>query len=88
LNNSQELSTDFLQEITNHKLFDDVNHSIVSCYGISQDPETRNYIMVMEYLKEGTLKSFLDNNQVVFKSKLFQLLCIADGLRTMHGDYP
>ncbi|CAG8673755.1 13209_t:CDS:2 [Ambispora gerdemannii] len=47
---SQNMTTDFLQEITNHKLLSNSDYSdiIVPCYGISQHPETKNYVMVME----------------------------------------
>ncbi|CAG8596993.1 27846_t:CDS:2 [Gigaspora margarita] len=35
--------------------------NMVPCYGISQDPEG-NYIMVMEYMKQGNLRDYLKKN--------------------------
>jgi serine/threonine protein kinase len=35
---------------------------ITELYGISQDPETKNYIMVLQYAKDGSLRNYLDTN--------------------------
>ncbi|KAF0494967.1 serine/threonine protein kinase [Gigaspora margarita] len=53
LNNSKDLASDILQEITYHPIF---MHErciiyIAQCRGISQDPATGNYLMVMNYFK-------------------------------------
>jgi hypothetical protein len=50
LNNSQDISDDFLREITNQNLLVSDMGYVVPCYGISQDPETNNYVIVMEYV--------------------------------------
>ena len=49
LTNSQQITSEFLSEIINHKLAagGNIRSSIVHCIGISQDPLTKNYIMVM-----------------------------------------
>ena len=47
LNNSQHLATNFLKEVAYHKLTDGDN-SIIKCHGISQDPDTKDYIMVIK----------------------------------------
>ena len=59
--------------------------NMVPCYGISQDPEG-NYIMVMEYMKDGNLKEYLKNNyrELDFKDKLKYLKEIARGLKDIH----
>ncbi|KLL03574.1 MAG: hypothetical protein MRECE_13c053, partial [Mycoplasmataceae bacterium CE_OT135] len=61
LNNSSE-NTDFLQETANHKIIDDWFNNIVPYYGISQDPTTKNYLMVMQYMPEGNLRKYLSKN--------------------------
>ncbi|KLL02198.1 MAG: hypothetical protein MRERC_3c024 [Mycoplasmataceae bacterium RC_NB112A] len=63
LNNSQNITEDFLREIANHKLLSSETYNnrvggIVNCYGISQNPQTKNYVMVMKYIGEGTLRQF------------------------------
>ncbi|CAJ0824658.1 6738_t:CDS:10 [Entrophospora sp. SA101] len=59
LNNSQNITIGFLTEIANTKL---VDFDSVKCYGISQDPTTKNYLMVMEYIEGGNLRDYLKNN--------------------------
>ena len=60
LNNSQE-NTDFLQEAEKHKIIDDWFNNIVPCYGLSQDPRTGDYLMVMQYMPEGNLRQYLSS---------------------------
>ncbi|CAB4439927.1 unnamed protein product [Rhizophagus irregularis] len=50
LDNSSCLSTEFLNEIKSHLqiyLWD-----VIQCYGITQDPNTKDYVMVLEYCEE------------------------------------
>ena len=35
---------------------------IVRCYGITKDPETNNFMMVMEYAQYGSLRQHLNNS--------------------------
>jgi serine/threonine protein kinase len=88
LNDSQNITAEFLREITYNKLVDN-SSQLVRCFGISQDPETKNYLMVMDYMKDGNLREYLQkehlqNNHIEFKVKLHQLCCIAKGLVTIH----
>ena len=62
LHNSQNLTIDFLQEVSNYNLFS--SEQIVKCYGISQDLGTKNYMMVMNYMKDGNLKQYLKKNYI------------------------
>ena len=32
---------------------------VVRCYGITKDPETNNFMMVMEYAQHGSLRQHL-----------------------------
>ncbi|CAG8563912.1 5521_t:CDS:2 [Gigaspora margarita] len=89
LNNSQDITADFLREITYHKLVDnDVFSPVVSCYGISQDPQSKNYVMITEYMGGGNLKEYLQNNcgDLNFELKLKQLLNIAKILTSNPGE--
>ncbi|CAG8552881.1 12816_t:CDS:2 [Cetraspora pellucida] len=45
---------------------------VVQCSGISQDPETKNYLMIMHYFEDGSLRQYLNANynQISLKSKL------------------
>lgn len=96
LTNSQNITTDFLTEIANTKLVDgsdfyffgglEEGRNIVSCYGISQDPATKNYVMVMEYMAGGNLRQYLKNkySELNWKHKLAKLMDIVQGLKKIH----
>ncbi|CAI2188659.1 6763_t:CDS:2 [Funneliformis geosporum] len=60
LNNSQNITLEFLTEIANTKLVDGEYSNVVKCHGISQDPTTKNYLMVMDYIKKGNLRDGLN----------------------------
>ncbi|CAI2199862.1 1303_t:CDS:2, partial [Funneliformis geosporum] len=90
LNSSQNITVDFLQEISNHKIVDNNLHGLGSStlrhYGLSQNPKTKNYVMVMEYMKSGNLHQYLNENysKLESKDKLSQLHTIASGLKQIH----
>ncbi|CAG8678035.1 7093_t:CDS:2, partial [Ambispora leptoticha] len=63
----------------------DINNNIVKCYGISQNPETKNYVMVMECMKGGNLRQQLQKKYLSLKDKLFKLQIIARGLNSIHS---
>jgi serine/threonine protein kinase len=58
----------------------------VPCYGLSQDPNTGNYLMVMQYMPEGNLRHYLKSKyqELSLQDKLSQLLHIAQGLKDLH----
>src|SRR4051794_5608583 len=80
------MMTNFLKEIENHKLFDDDKaiDYVVNCYGISQDPVSEDYIMIMRYIKEGNIRQYLSDKQLSFINKLNHLKNIASGLNFIH----
>ncbi len=60
---------------------------ITKCYGISQDPNTKDYLMVMEYFKDGNMRQYFRShrNKLTFTNKLHLLLGILCGLRKIHN---
>ena len=64
----------------------DSSQTIVRCYGITKDPETENFMMVMEYAQYGSLRQHLNNsfNSLDWRNKLYNLSYIACGLKTIH----
>ncbi|CAG8534838.1 4872_t:CDS:2 [Cetraspora pellucida] len=89
LNNSKNLTADVLQEIAHYQLFDHSRYItyVNQCYGISQDPTTGNYLIVMHYFENGSLRQYLDNNhsQLPFGDKLGLLYTMANGLYRIHS---
>jgi serine/threonine protein kinase len=85
LNDSKDITTDFLNEVACHVLFSD-DSQIVKCYGISQDPN-ENYLMVMKYMEHGDLRKYLQNNceKLTFRNKLSKLIDIIRGLESIHN---
>lgn len=59
---------------------------IVECCGISQDPDTGNYVIVMEYMEGGNLRQYLQNksNKLSFESKFEKLSNIVASLHDIH----
>ena len=76
---------DFLQEVFYHQLFSE-GDLIVKCYGISQDLETKNYVMVMNYMEGGNLRQYLKNNsnELYLENKFNHLMGIANQLTSIH----
>ena len=55
-------------------------------YGITQDPETKDYILVMQYASGGDLRQYLQDNfvEIDWYQKISMLLEIAKGLKAIH----
>ncbi|EXX68987.1 kinase-like domain-containing protein [Rhizophagus irregularis DAOM 181602=DAOM 197198] len=82
LDNSSNINNDFLNEIkyyiSGHFHF--VN--TVICYGITQDPDTQNYMMVLHYCENGNLRNDLMCGII---HKISQLFLIIEGLSAIHN---
>ncbi|GES83757.1 kinase-like domain-containing protein [Rhizophagus clarus] len=91
LDNSSEISTDFLNEVININDFymiktyvaDDFSH-VIPCFGITQDPSTKDYMIVLFYCESGNLRNCL-NEPVAYTPKIENLLTIASGLLNIHN---
>ena len=64
------------------------NSAIVRCYGITKDSKTNNFMMVMQYANNGSLRQDLNIhfNSLDWESKLWNLNNIAEGLRKIHDN--
>ncbi|RHZ72892.1 hypothetical protein Glove_236g51 [Diversispora epigaea] len=56
----------------------------IKFYGITQDPETNSYMMVLEYAKEGNLREYLRINIINWRQKLFNLRDLSLNFRNIH----
>ncbi|RUP49637.1 kinase-like domain-containing protein, partial [Jimgerdemannia flammicorona] len=65
----------------------DDEHFVARCYGISQDPKTNSYILVMKYAEQGALPDYLKKNmgQLSWADKLSLAIQIAEALRYIHS---
>ncbi|CAG8680858.1 8053_t:CDS:2, partial [Scutellospora calospora] len=87
LKNSQELSEEFLDEFKRHgSLKLDGCGYIVHCHGVTRNPETHEYMMVMNYAEDGDLRHYVQKNMTALRWKdVVEMLCsIAMGLLNVH----
>ncbi|GES73410.1 kinase-like domain-containing protein [Rhizophagus clarus] len=83
---SRDISN-FLNEVKSlHRCYDTI--FIVKYYGITQDPEIKDYMLIMEYAGGGDLHNYLRKNFIDIKwtTKLTILCQISDGLKTIHNE--
>ncbi|CAB5213126.1 unnamed protein product [Rhizophagus irregularis] len=62
LNGSQNMSADFLNELKTHWKLNCLQNNSLKFYGITKDPETEEFMMVMEYAKDGNLRNVLSKD--------------------------
>jgi serine/threonine protein kinase len=69
-----------------HHRINSLISSISLLYGITQDPVTKNYIMVLNYAKHGSLRNYLDMSydKLSWDNKFRVLSDIASGLLLVH----
>src|SRR6185436_3624057 len=55
-------------------------------YGITQDPETHSYMMVLQYAKDGNLREYLkiNFNNINWRQKLYNLWRLSYRLMNIH----
>ncbi|CAB5380279.1 unnamed protein product [Rhizophagus irregularis] len=93
LHNSQNITNEFLNEVNAYSINDSTffgnyrkrEYGILKIYGISQNPDTNNYIIVLEYANGGNLNNY---NNIIrnynWFEKLEVLSKIAKGLKKIH----
>ncbi|CAG8497333.1 1161_t:CDS:2, partial [Diversispora eburnea] len=60
--------------------------NIINFYGVSMDPSTETYHLVLQYAKDGNLRTYLRNNFEAFdwKTKINMAKDLASGLQFIH----
>jgi serine/threonine protein kinase len=83
--NSSNISVNFLDEIKSHLQI--YLRRVTQCFGITQDPDSKDYMMVLEYCENGNLRDYLNQseNYIHYKSKIRDLSQIARGLLGIHN---
>ncbi|EXX55140.1 kinase-like domain-containing protein [Rhizophagus irregularis DAOM 181602=DAOM 197198] len=86
LNESQNISTNYLNEIKTfwNIYFYDTNY--LKFYGITKDTETKEFMMIIELANQGNLRSVLSNNfnNIFWYKKIKDLHDIAYDLKNLH----
>ncbi|UZO10108.1 uncharacterized protein OCT59_001706 [Rhizophagus irregularis] len=59
--------------------------NVIQCYGITQVPNTKDYMMVLEYCENGNLRNRYINNESDYYLKIYDLYQITRGLLDIHS---
>ncbi|CAB4441600.1 unnamed protein product [Rhizophagus irregularis] len=86
LKSLNEFSERFYDEVNNY--FKIKSGNLVKCYGITKFPNSDNYVMVMNYYKEGTLYDYLQSHQsrINLKDKIYFIYRICFALYRIHSN--
>ncbi|RIB11646.1 hypothetical protein C2G38_2202874 [Gigaspora rosea] len=88
LKDSSNINSGFLKELQNIVEIQPNSsvRKLVQCYGVSQDPNTNNYIFVMSYMSHGSLNQYLssDFKNITWKMKINFLRDIVTGIKWIH----
>ncbi|CAB5352340.1 unnamed protein product [Rhizophagus irregularis] len=85
LDNCKNISEKFLNEV---KAYSKARRGtkVLSIYGITQKPDTKEYVMVLEYADHGNIFNWISKHNKGFdwSLKLFKLTYIISGLQEIH----
>ncbi|POG61261.1 kinase-like domain-containing protein [Rhizophagus irregularis DAOM 181602=DAOM 197198] len=84
LNGSQNISDKYLNELKIH--WEISNRGGLEFHGLTKHPETKEFMMIMRFAGEGSLRSSLSNNfnNTMWKNKIIYLYTILYDLNSLH----
>ncbi|RIB24590.1 kinase-like domain-containing protein [Gigaspora rosea] len=88
IKDSKNVNDEFFEEIKlQMRSFVDFGY-IIKCYGITKCPAGDNYMMIMEYKEDGSLRNYLDKkfNCLKWDQKLDLIYTMSKGLFEMHEE--
>jgi len=85
LDNSETLTKEFLDELRAHHRCS-LGSGIIDCYGVSKDPKTNKYVMVLRYADHGNLRMYLGQyfGDLSWAEKIVLFEKVAKGLQAIH----
>ncbi|RGB25826.1 kinase-like domain-containing protein, partial [Rhizophagus diaphanus] len=86
LNGSQNMSADYLNELKTHWKLNCKQSGSLRFYGMTKDPETKEFIMIMKFTSEGSLRNILSSNfkNISWNEKFMYLSFAASDLKNLH----
>ena len=59
---------------------------LIDCCGVTQEPNTHNYALVLQFMENGSLRSYLNQNfnSITWNQKLKFIKNISEGLFYIH----
>ncbi|CAJ0842871.1 8378_t:CDS:2 [Entrophospora sp. SA101] len=89
IDNSKNINSKFFDELSIHlQSENNSGNYITRYYGLTQDPKTNNYMVVVQYARNGDLGKYLSKNiskKITWQKKLDILFAIATGLTRIHS---
>ncbi|CAB5181749.1 unnamed protein product [Rhizophagus irregularis] len=85
--NSQDIK-DFINELKSFDQYHNRYEHIIKYYGITQDPETRDHMIIMQYADGGDLHNYLQKcfKDITWNDKLAIILEISRGIDCIHEE--
>ncbi|GBB89039.1 hypothetical protein RclHR1_01570011 [Rhizophagus clarus] len=86
LNESQNISADYLNELKTHWNLYSLNGLTLNFYGMTKDPETKEFMMIIKLADKGNLRCELSSNfnNYLWVNKLSFLMKILYDLEALH----
>ncbi|RIA86039.1 kinase-like domain-containing protein [Glomus cerebriforme] len=86
LHNSQNMTKEFLNEVKAYYSVNEHTSNILKIYGISRNPESNDYIIVLDYADGGNFNDWINKNYKNFNwlNRLKKLGDIINGLAQIH----
>ncbi|CAB5197525.1 unnamed protein product [Rhizophagus irregularis] len=83
--NSWDFKKYFLNELKSHYIHNYYGNVII-CYGVTMDPATNDYMLIMQYADGGNLHNYLKIHfsDITWKEKIWIIFNISYGLRMIH----
>ncbi|GBB92951.1 hypothetical protein RclHR1_02090015 [Rhizophagus clarus] len=87
LNGSQNMSSDYLNELKTHWSLYKENNNFLGFYGMTKDPKTEEFMMIMDFAYDGNLRSILSSNfnSILWNEKISYLCYSAFDLENLHS---
>ncbi|EXX53026.1 kinase-like domain-containing protein [Rhizophagus irregularis DAOM 181602=DAOM 197198] len=87
LNGSENMSAEYLNELKIHwNLYKEGGNTSIAFYGMTKDPETEEFMMILQFADEGNLRSVLSHNfkNILWTDKIKYLYWLIYGLKDLH----
>ncbi|CAG8644108.1 3372_t:CDS:2 [Acaulospora morrowiae] len=86
LNNTTEQTEQFLKEIDRQMQSHYELGNTVECFGITKDPNTKKFMIIMNFMEDGSLRDYIRNkfSTLTWNQKLEILYTAANGLYNIH----
>ncbi|RHZ45373.1 hypothetical protein Glove_680g81 [Diversispora epigaea] len=86
LNDSKDITLGFFDEISRQLKSAATGACVIPIYGVTQHPDTEDYMMVMAYSNKGSLRNYLNENyyELDLETKIYLTYQIAASLSEIH----